>query len=92
MARAMATRCCWPPESCDGKWCSRALRPDAVERRLGQLAPLGVRHPPVEQRDLHVVEHAQIADQVERLEDEADLLVAHRRQRAVAIASRSASR
>ena len=27
IARAMATRCCWPPESCDGKWWTRELRP-----------------------------------------------------------------
>ena len=26
-ARAMATRCCWPPESCDGRWCMREVRP-----------------------------------------------------------------
>ncbi len=65
---------------------------DAIERRLGQLPPLGVRHAPVEQRNLHVVEHAQVADQVEDLEDEADLLVADRRQRAIASSSRSASR
>ena len=86
MARAIATRCCWPPESCDGKVMHARAEADAVERRLGQLAPLGVRHPAVEQRDLHVVEHAQIGDQVERLEDEPDLLVADRGQRAIAVA------
>ena len=26
-ARAMATRCCWPPESCDGLWPRRSPRP-----------------------------------------------------------------
>ena len=59
---------------------------DAVERFLGPLPPLGVRHAPIEQGNLHVVEHAEVADQVKHLEDEADLLVAHRRQRAVRVA------
>ena len=27
MARAMATRCSWPPESSDGRWSARSLRP-----------------------------------------------------------------
>ena len=27
IARAMATRCCWPPDSCDGRWCSRSASP-----------------------------------------------------------------
>jgi len=26
-ARAMAARCCWPPESSDGRWCIRSPRP-----------------------------------------------------------------
>ncbi|CAM5537142.1 hypothetical protein SCANM63S_08279 [Streptomyces canarius] len=26
-ARAMATRCCWPPESWEGRWPSRSARP-----------------------------------------------------------------
>ena len=25
--RAMATRCCWPPDSCDGSWSMRSARP-----------------------------------------------------------------
>ena len=66
--------------------------PDPVERRLGEPAPLGVRDAAIEQRDLHVVEHAQVADQVEGLEDEADLLVADRGQRPDRDSSRSATR
>ena len=41
-ARAMATRCCWPPESCDGLWPRRSPRPTRaisdVDRRLVGLA------------------------------------------------------
>ena len=28
-ARAMATRCCWPPESSVGLWCARSASPTA---------------------------------------------------------------
>ena len=66
-----------------GKVVDACAQPDAVERFLGPLPPLRVRHPAIEQRNLHVVEHAEVADQVEHLEDEADLLVAHRGQGAV---------
>ena len=36
MARAIATRCCSPPESCAGKWSSRACRLDQRERLFGR--------------------------------------------------------
>jgi hypothetical protein len=36
MARAMATRCCSPPESCEGKWSSRA-EADQAERLVGVI-------------------------------------------------------
>ena len=42
-ARPMATRCCWPPESWLGRWCSRPARPSllssAVRRRSFTLRP-----------------------------------------------------
>ena len=84
IARATATRCCWPPDSCDGKWCTRELEPDLVERRQRQLPPLAGRHAAVQQRQLHVVDDRQIGNQVERLEDESELAIAHARERAVA--------
>ena len=39
-ARAIATRCCWPPESSAGVWSIRALRPTASnsERALASIA------------------------------------------------------
>ena len=48
----------------------------ALEGGEGQPPALGAGEAPVDERQLHVVEHAQVVDQVEGLEDEADLLVA----------------
>ena len=30
-ARAIATRCCWPPESCVGRWSHAVAEADALE-------------------------------------------------------------
>ena len=41
-ARAIATRCCWPPDSSVGSWSSRSPRPEPLERGLrprGAVAP-----------------------------------------------------
>ena len=43
-ARAMATRCCWPPESCDGSWSMRSPSPTrsrsaAARRRVSRSGP-----------------------------------------------------
>ena len=72
--RAMATRCCWPPESCSGRWSSRSPRPTslrqrdaAVLRRLVQLDAL------VEQRHLDVLDDRVLRQQVVRLKDEAEV-------------------
>ena len=84
MARAMATRCSWPPESCRGKWSSRSPRPTSFSAvvacsirscllQVGQL-----------QRQFHVLQRGQHRNQVELLEDEADVLVAPVRDLAVA--------
>ena len=58
-ARAMATRCCWPPESWFGWW-SRALgEPDARERLASRArAARGARSARVEERQLDVLERA----------------------------------
>jgi hypothetical protein len=54
----------------------RAVRhANSLERRLHPLLPLRRRHPPIGQRQLHVLVDREVADQVERLEDEADLTV-----------------
>ena len=48
----------------------------ALERVRGLVAPLPGRHPRVDQRQLDVVQRVRPGEQVERLEDEPDLLVA----------------
>ena len=45
MARAIATRCCWPPDNSPGVWCSQPPRPTdssalaAEARRTDALSP-----------------------------------------------------
>ena len=51
--------------------------PDALERLADALAPLGRGHAPVGERQLDVLEDRQVADQIEALENEPDLAVAH---------------
>jgi hypothetical protein len=66
----MATRCCWPPDSCFGY---EALEPDAFEqlaRRRSGLLPVSLA-----QRDRRldqVLQHGQVREQVELLEDHSD--------------------
>ena len=65
-ARAMATRCCSPPESCAGKWSTRSPRPDQRERLLGSHRVVG---DVGDQRD--VLARGEARDEVVELEDEA---------------------
>ena len=78
-ARATATRCCWPPESWLGRCLARCAMPTRSSAAVHALLALGRAHAAVGQRQLHVLEHVEIADQVEALEDEADLAVADAR-------------
>ena len=56
---------------------ARCAMPHALERVERALLALGRAHAgAVRERQLDVLEHREVADQVERLEDEADLLVA----------------
>ena len=58
----------------------RAMRhADAFERFGDALPPLVRAHPAIGQRQLHVLEHREIADQVEALEDEPDFAIADAR-------------
>src|SRR5262249_17970535 len=52
---------------------------DALESLLDTARPLGARHVTIEERELDVLSHGKISDQVEGLEDEADLLVSYAR-------------
>ena len=70
--RAIATRCCCPPESWLG-WCCAYLRePDRVERFQRRAAPLGRRHAGVDHRQLDVLERRRSRQQVVALEHEAE--------------------
>ena len=89
-ARATATRCCWPPDSSDGRCVSRSPRPtvlhDLVDPRLVGLAAGEV------DRQGDVLAGGERRQQVERLEHEADLLAAQDGELLVARASRARRR
>ena len=69
-ARAMATRCCWPPDSWEGRWPARSARPTAPSTRA-DLRPGGpAPGQPQRQRDVQL--GGQRRQQVERLEHEPD--------------------
>ena len=76
--RAMATRCCWPPESCEGRWSSRSPRPTSPATSTDRSCGLGadLAGALVGQRELDVLEDRVLLDQVVRLEDEAEVAAA----------------
>ena len=42
MARAMATRCCSPPDSCEGKWSIRASSPTSASASAGAIGATAI--------------------------------------------------
>jgi hypothetical protein len=79
-ARAIATRCCWPPESACGSASARSSRPTR-RRSVRQVVRPGSRqaqHPPRRLGD--VVDRRQVREQVEALEHHSHPQ-AHRTQR-----------
>ena len=80
-ARAIATRCCWPPESCEGWWSARSARPTSASRASARCRRSSSGQLAVEQRQLDVLDGGGAREQIEVLEDEADAAVADRRQR-----------
>ena len=80
-ARAIATRCCWPPESWFGivmEALAEADRRERLHRALVALGRLHLLRAVVEQRQLDVVERRRPRQQVEALEHEPDLAVPDR--------------
>ena len=75
-ARAIATRCCSPPESSRGRCCCRPPRPIDSSSCAACAVALGARHAGEHHRQRHVLRRAHRRDQVERLEDDADVLPA----------------
>ena len=73
----MATRCCWPPDSCIGRWSSRSPRPTISASAMHRAVVCVVEpHPLVEQRHLDVLDDRVLRQQVVRLEDEAEVAAA----------------
>ena len=58
IARATATRCCWPPESSVGRWSSLSPRPTRCERRQRAVPALLRPDTRIRERELHVRQSA----------------------------------
>jgi hypothetical protein len=77
-ARAIDTRCCSPPESCEG-WAGAVLHVQRLQQF--QRAPRASRWAPGQHgQQGHVVGHVEERDQVGRLEHEADAVAPQRAQ------------
>ena len=73
-ARAIATRCCWPPESRSGYSCafsSSPIRAQQLHRLALRADARDAAH--LARRERHVLEHRHVREQVVRLEDDPDL-------------------
>jgi hypothetical protein len=75
-ARATATRCCWPPESWEGRCLERWPMPTFSRAVVTAVLALGGGHAAVGEGELDVFVDGEVADEVEGLENEADLAVA----------------
>src|SRR6266566_4110552 len=71
-ARAMATRCCWPPDSSEGRCRARSPEAHVGQRAERALLPFDGGHPEGDEGCLDVLLGGQGGDEVEGLEDEAD--------------------
>ncbi len=70
-ARAMATRCCSPPESWPGKCASRCDKPDLGKRRARRVE--GIVAVEEFERQRHVLERGHGRHEMEGLEHDADI-------------------
>ena len=76
IARAIATRCCYPARKLGGVVVHPVAHPHPLKRGNGQLAALAAGDAAVDERQLDVFQRGQAGDEVEALEDEADPPVA----------------
>ena len=77
-ARAIATRCCWPPESVSGSRGNWADYPNPI-RQLAHKQLIDVAT--VETKGQHdVLSHRQRRDEIERLEDKSHMLASKHRE------------
>ena len=72
-ARAIATRCCWPPESRVGDCSACSAIPSVVSSSMRRCLASRALRPASSAGQLDVVGDREVADQVEELEHEADL-------------------
>ena len=75
-ARAIATRCCWPPDSSTARGAAGPPSPSRASARGRAAVALVPADARVQQRHGHVLQRARPRQQVERLEDETDRAVA----------------
>ena len=74
-ARAMATRCCWPPESWCGCWCAFSSRPTDASSSCAASLGVAARHlADAAHGEREVVDRRQVREEVELLEDDPDPL------------------
>jgi hypothetical protein len=69
-ARAIATRCCWPPDSCAGYALPQT---DPVQLLLRPVADDRLRLAALDRRLHDVLQHRHVREEVEPLEDHADV-------------------
>ncbi|CAM5373760.1 hypothetical protein SGRIM128S_07110 [Streptomyces griseomycini] len=80
-ARAMATRCCWPPDSSPGRWAAWSARPTRDSSSATRSSALGAGRPGATAAGPPTFSAAvQDRDEAEGLEDEADVVPAQREQ------------
>ena len=77
-ARATATRCCWPPESSDGRWVRRSPSPMVSISVSSQAG--SARSPAIRTGSSDVLLGGEDRQQVVALEDEADLRAPQQRE------------
>ena len=75
IARAMATRCCWPPDSSAGRWSARSASPTrSSAARPSASASARVLPATLRSASVDVAERRHVRIEVERLEHHADAL------------------
>ena len=72
IARAMATRCCWPPDILPGAPAGELREAQGLQRGAGPVPALRGGNPLELKDELDVLERRKDGDQVAGLEDEAD--------------------